>query len=877
MAVSAEDDKEIEATGPMLGVRPTSDKLVRAVARAKVASKLFSKTEQVKLGRYHLLEMVGAGGMGVVWGAWDPELDRRVAIKLVKAAQQSARDRILLEGQALAKLSHPNVVAVYDVGVVEEQVYLVMEWIRGKTLRAYAGEPHGVRDIVTIYRAAAHGLAAAHHAGLVHRDFKPDNAILGDDGRVRVLDFGLARGEIKPPEPGEQGTSQVTRIAGTPRYMAPEQATGQQLTAAVDQFAFCVSLREALAAREGEGAAVVPAWLDAILTRGAAADPAQRFASMDALYAALARDPRTVWRRRMIAGSAVIAIGAAVAVGTARSSGTPIEPCTGGAEEIAAVWSPATGARLGDHLRSLGPYGVAEAIRVPVQLGSYAKKWGDASRDACLAKERRELTPLLFERNVGCLSRTKAAFQTMLQVLNGVTRDELPDAIAAVIQLPDAGGCLLETRTSTVDPPNFAIAGLAAQVSNDIESVRMKALAQTKDAIDAARAVAIRADGLGYKPVIARAYLQHGLALMLRKFEELAVPVLDHATRIGFQANDPVTAIEAFAQQIYAISVLPESKLPAHARDRLGAIDSAESIARGFGPSGEFARILLFNNIGTVRLSSQDPAAARIWFELALRERTRVGVQRLELSMLPGNLARVTEDRASRERLVQQENAELASFVGPHHPSVLNARTTTAFLTENPGEVVTQLGDICRSYQQWHPHLERQITVCAYELAWLAEERGDVIAARSWAAAVTATDGMEVRNTVGLRLFLDGNYPRATAEMVAAADQLLRSGDAWPRWKAVDALLVAALSELKTRRVSQGIALLERANTTLEKLALGNVAFYQRRLARTRRLLATLLVKIDPPRARVLAEAARSWYRSVGGYETALAELDRHM
>ena len=208
----------------------------------------------MKLGRYHLLELIGAGGMGVVWGAWDPELDRRVAIKLVKAAQEAARDRILLEGQALAKLSHPNVVAVYDVGVVEEQVYLVMEWIRGKTLRAYAREPHRVREVVTIYRAAAQGLAAAHRAGLVHRDFKPDNAILGDDGRVRVLDFGLARGEIRPIEAGDASTSQVTRIAGTPRYMAPEQAEGKQLTAAADQYAFSVSLREALATREGEGA-----------------------------------------------------------------------------------------------------------------------------------------------------------------------------------------------------------------------------------------------------------------------------------------------------------------------------------------------------------------------------------------------------------------------------------------------------------------------------------------------------------------------------------------------------------------------------------------------------------------------------------------------
>ncbi len=173
--------------------------------------------------------------MGVVWGGWDPELERRVAIKLVKETVKVARNRILLEGQALAKLSHPNVVAVYDVGVVDEQVYLVMEWVRGENLRQHGLEPRSVRAIVAMYRAAGEGLLAAHRAGLIHRDFKPDNAILGDDGRVRVLDFGLAR-DHAPRMASEAGTE----IAGTPQYMAPEQAEGRTLTPAVDQFAFCV-------------------------------------------------------------------------------------------------------------------------------------------------------------------------------------------------------------------------------------------------------------------------------------------------------------------------------------------------------------------------------------------------------------------------------------------------------------------------------------------------------------------------------------------------------------------------------------------------------------------------------------------------------------
>src|SRR5258707_2323046 len=149
--------------------RLQADELARTVARTRIANALFATDERVNVGRYHLLELVGSGGMGVVWGAWDPELERRVAIKLLKATRRAARDRILLEGQALAKLSHPNVVPVFDVGVVGDQIYIVMEWVRGRNLRAYGKQPRSIREILAVYRSAGEGLAAAHAAGLIHR------------------------------------------------------------------------------------------------------------------------------------------------------------------------------------------------------------------------------------------------------------------------------------------------------------------------------------------------------------------------------------------------------------------------------------------------------------------------------------------------------------------------------------------------------------------------------------------------------------------------------------------------------------------------------------------------------------------------------------
>ncbi|HVV88752.1 MAG TPA: serine/threonine-protein kinase, partial [Kofleriaceae bacterium] len=208
---------------------PLPDALELAVAEAKAAAALFGETAAVRVGRYRLIERAGAGGMGVVWSAWDPDLNRGVALKLASAGDELARSRARDEGRALARLSHPNVVPIYDVLEAPEGVFLVMELVKGKTLRTIAAEGAPVRELVRAYRQCGDGLAAAHEAGLVHRDFKPDNAILGADGRVRVLDFGLAH-EVKVDDDASPA------IAGTPRYMAPEQRRGEPLTAAVDQY-----------------------------------------------------------------------------------------------------------------------------------------------------------------------------------------------------------------------------------------------------------------------------------------------------------------------------------------------------------------------------------------------------------------------------------------------------------------------------------------------------------------------------------------------------------------------------------------------------------------------------------------------------------------
>jgi serine/threonine protein kinase len=268
------------------------------------------------IDRYQLDRRIAAGGMGEVWAAWDPKLRREIAVKLVKPERSDdtrERDRLLREARALARLTHPNVIAVHDVGEQDGEVFIVSELVSGDTLANRGGPSADWRTIVRLYSQAARGLAAAHAAGLVHRDVKPANLLLGTDGRVRVADFGLAvRSKTNAPNETPdvdaslsigQSITQRGHIAGTPAYMAPEQRAGLKVEAPADQFALCVALGEALGGRRppmeitaidmvkfvGERRPMEPE-LDAlcgIIARGLAVLPAERFPDMASLADAL--------------------------------------------------------------------------------------------------------------------------------------------------------------------------------------------------------------------------------------------------------------------------------------------------------------------------------------------------------------------------------------------------------------------------------------------------------------------------------------------------------------------------------------------------------------------------------------------------------------
>jgi tetratricopeptide (TPR) repeat protein len=310
------------------------------------------------LGRYVVRERLGMGGMGVIYEAHDPELSRKIAIKLIRpgasgnVSASEGRARLMREAQAMAQLSHPNVIAVHDLGTFGDQVFVAMEHVEGETLTQWLAEQDRPwRQIVAMFVQAGRGLAAAHLAGILHRDFKPDNVLVGADGRARVLDFGLARGAqpnsaVESPEgpPARRGNTatfdlrgaaltEPGRFMGTPAYMAPEQFMGRPATVGSDQFSFCVALYQGLYRElpfEGESikalvdnmkrgevrrapeANRVPASLRRILIRGLSVEPADRFPSMDNLLKALERFQIAPRRRSLLV--AILAVLVAILV-----------------------------------------------------------------------------------------------------------------------------------------------------------------------------------------------------------------------------------------------------------------------------------------------------------------------------------------------------------------------------------------------------------------------------------------------------------------------------------------------------------------------------------------------------------------------------------
>jgi eukaryotic-like serine/threonine-protein kinase len=512
------------------------------------------------IGRFVVLDVVGVGGMGVVYAGYDPELDRKVAIKVLHVVGGGPEDRaaaparLLREAQAMARVQHENAIAVYEVGTFlphgghddparVEQVFVAMELIEGRTLRQWMAEAdRGWREVVALFVKVGRGLAAAHAAGLVHRDVKPENVLVARDGRVKVTDLGLAA--PGRPDGGAAGAgataplavmSQHGGVAGTPAYMAPEQLTGGAVDARSDQFAFCVALYEALfghrpfdgATLDALAAAIavgaprpptrprrVPGRIRQLVARGLAADPAARHPSMEALLAALSRAPAQRERRLAVVAAALLVAGGGLAVVQRERPAAAAALCEGAEEHLRGAWDPAVRGAVDAAFRATGaPYASDQVAAVGRLLDGYAGAWVAMREDACRAtRVRGEQSDELLDRRMHCLDERLAE----LRVLTGLfaradlALTERAAAAAAALSPIDACGDAAALM-APVRPPGK---GAAAQV----QALRLR-LAEARAQTDAGRfaegravasAVAAEADALGYDPLRAEALVVRG-------------------------------------------------------------------------------------------------------------------------------------------------------------------------------------------------------------------------------------------------------------------------------------------------------------------------------------------------------------------------------
>lgn len=521
--------------------------------RLRLEARLFGTKETLKVGRYRLGERLGSGGMGSVYEAHDASLDRRVAIKVLQRRtleSPGANARLVREAKALARLSHPHVLTVHEVGVEEEQPFIAMEHVPGGTLAEIdLGEgPARVQRLTSLLRQCAEGLLAAHDAGLVHRDFKPQNVLIDERGAAKVADFGVVLWSDSGPAPSpaddpmadlDDGSSitQDGRYPGTPHYMAPEQGRGQA-DARTDQFALCKTFLELF-----DGTA--PPRLAQVLERGASRDPDDRHADLRVFLAEVDRAVAPRGRIAILAAAGVVLLGSGAALamaGTDREAagGPEDNPCTEGREKLEDAW----GDERQTAIREAFERSERESWRgtwdsVRGRLDAYVDTWADAHLDACEATRVRggqdETTMRL---RLACLDQRAVVLKRLSDEYVGASPEVVDEALSTSLALPPVAACS-DRDELEIGPQGLALDDPEVRkLYDDLgEADLLRELNRTEEADAAYRDLVPRLEARGLPGLTARCYLgRAGISTSLTRFEEaetLARKALSHAEAEG--------------------------------------------------------------------------------------------------------------------------------------------------------------------------------------------------------------------------------------------------------------------------------------------------------------------------------------------------------
>ena len=643
------------------------------------------------IGRFLVLGALGVGGMGMVLSAYDPHLDRKVALKLLRGdvwrggRASQGHDALVREAQAMARLTHPNVVAVYEVGFSDKGAYVVMEQVEGTTLRAWlAMTKRRWDEILDVLVAAGAGLDAAHRAGIVHQDFKPENVLVGVDGRPRVSDFGLA------------GIAAVG--AGTQGYMAPEQQAGERVDARADQYAYCVTVWQALQGERPPPDAALPAsrsapaWVYRALARGLATRPDDRWPSMEALLAALRRRSRLGWSAAIAVGAVVVAGAAAFIVGRGRATAAA---CDEAETRLSGVWDPARREAVRAAFASTRlPFSDATWTGVSARIDDYAQGWVAMHRDTCRATrvEGRQ-SDTLMDLRMACLERHRGVLGALTDFwARGVDSETLERAADAAGRLPPLAECADARALTERAPVPSDRAGPIAAARRGIDAAQALGLSRRPEGKAVAAAARLVADATGWEQVRAEADMVEADILYYLHDRGVEARALE-AARLAGAARDDRLAARAL---ILLARHLAEDQQSA-ARALLVADIAAGAVARtGEDPA---LRIQLLRSRGAAYRTAAQLDAAWTLFAAARAEATAwFGPVAAETVELVGELAVTAEARGdypTARALTEDTLAATIALFGAEHPRV-------SAQLNNLGMIAWDLGDLdgCAAYHR---------------------------------------------------------------------------------------------------------------------------------------------------------------------------------
>lgn len=718
----------------------------------------------MRVGRYVLLEPIGEGGMGVVYAGYDPELDRRVALKWRRPSgwpnEAQEQERLLREARAMARVSHPHVVPIFDVGLFEDGVFLAMELVEGDNLRAWLRDkPRTPREIVSVLLDAGRGLAAAHAAGVVHRDFKPENVMVDRHGRGRVLDFGLAH-EAGPLHPASSGTLSATpgvlteagRVLGTPAYLAPERIAGQPSDARSDQFSFCLTLAEALTGQRpftldqlhalAQGHPMTPslaglqglpaAWRRA-LERGLSADPAQRHVDLPALLSLLEGQSRRRWVA--LGGAGLLAL-------TAGGLAWQVDreaPCDGAQAQVSRVWNARTAEAMEQaFMRAASPLAPEAFQAARTRLEVWTRQWVETRTETCRATHvRHEQDAETLALKVACLDQRLDTLATVVRLLQHADEDWVRHAAQVVDGMERVQGCNDVGRLRREDPGDDArLAGVRRRLG---EVRALLAAGKYAPALTAAEETAREARGLALPWLGAEARLLEGVAALKAGRADASQRLLDARWLAEAAGMDPSSAEAALQLGTLYLQRMERER----AEEWLG--HTRASLAR-MGGDGRLECQLLSQQALLEGINEHRDKATELSLR-ALRLAERVfGPEHLEVS--DALLRAAAYHPVSREGLAQGDALARRALalrlreLGPSHPLV--------------AEAYERLGQLARDRYDHAHELQVQQEVLALRTRTLPADHPDLARAHWSLATAHALRGDEVSALAHYRKALQG-------------------------------------------------------------------------------------------------------------------------